>query len=77
MSYMVYLVPAAVLLICAAIYVFERKAKRNKWVFSVSVTALHSFGIVYFLFIELNMEILLLFLLASLALSISVKRPGK
>jgi hypothetical protein len=74
MSYAAYFVPALILLICALLYVIESKAKKNKWIYSVSLTLLHIFGIAYFLFIELGMEILLLFLLASLALSITVKR---
>ena len=75
MAYIAYYVPASVLFICAVLYIFENKAKQKKWIYNVAVIALHIFVIIYFLFIELSMEILLVFLLASLALAISVKPP--
>ena len=75
MAYIAYYVPASILLICAVLYILEHKTKQKKWIYSVAVIILHIIGIIYFLFIELNMEILLLFLLASFALSISVRPP--
>jgi len=75
---MVYIAPASALIICAALYIFENKVKRKKWICSIAVIILHIFVIIYFLFAELNMEMLLLFLLASLALALSVSvRPPK
>ena len=75
MAYIPYYIPASVLLVCAALYVFESKAKSRKWLYGAAVIALHIFVIVYFLFIEMSMEILLLFLLASLALAVSAGPP--
>ena len=72
MVYIKYLIPAFVLIICAALYFFENKVKqKQKIIFSVINIFLHIFIIVYFLFIETKMEMPLLFLTASLALSIS------
>jgi len=77
MASIAYYIPAAALLICAALYVAENKVKQKKWLYNIAIIALHIFVIVFFLFLELTMEILLLFLLASLslALSINVKPP--
>jgi len=75
MNYIVYLVPVLVLLGCAALYFIENKATQKKWLCSVVIVILHIFIIIYFLFVEFSMEISLLFLLASLALAISVKPP--
>lgn len=74
-AYYAYYVPASVLLICAVLYFFENRVKQRKWIYSVAVIILHIFVIIYFLFIELSMEVVLLFLLASFALAISVKPP--
>lgn len=71
MAYSAYYVPAAVLCVCAAVYILEHKSTDKKWVYSISAVALHIFAILYFLFTELGMETLLLFLLASFALAIS------
>jgi len=73
-AYSAYYIPAAVLLACGALYILEHKSKGAKWVYGISVLALHIFVIIYFLFAELGMETLLLFLLASFALAISVGR---
>ena len=70
-----YYIPASVLLICAGLYFFENRAKQKKWIYSLALFALHIFAMVYFLFIELGMDILLLFLLASFALAVSVRPP--
>jgi len=75
---MVYIAPAAALVICAVLYFIENKAKQKRWVCGAAALALHIFVIIYFLFAELGMETLLLFLLASLALALSINvRPPK
>lgn len=75
MDYIAYLIPASALLMCAVLYIFENKAQQKKWIYSIAVIMLHIFIIIYFMFIELSMEVLLLFLLSSLALAISVRPP--
>jgi len=78
MANIAYYIPAAALLICAALYVVEFKAKQKKWLYNIAVVMLHIFVILFFLFLELSMEILLLFLLASLALALSINiKPPK
>ena len=71
---MMYYIPALALFVCAALYFFENRAGKKKWAYNIGVFALHIFIVAYFMLSELDMEILLVFLLASLALSISVKR---
>ncbi|MCL1793051.1 MAG: hypothetical protein FWG34_04190 [Oscillospiraceae bacterium] len=73
MFYITYLVPALALLACAVLYVLENRAKQKKWIYGAAIFALHVFSIVYFLFAELTMDVLLVFLLASFALAISAK----
>ncbi|MCL2159112.1 MAG: hypothetical protein FWH48_06880 [Oscillospiraceae bacterium] len=76
MPYIAYYVPAAALALCAVLYFFENRAKQKKWVCAAAVFAIHVFVIVYFWFIELGMESLLVFLMASLVLSLCA-RPTK
>ena len=70
--------PLFALLLCNMLYIFEDRLNR-KWVFSVGVTLLHIFTIIYFLVTESSMEIVLLFLTASLAaaLTISLSKSEK
>jgi uncharacterized membrane protein len=75
MDYTAYYVPALALLACAALYLVENRARGKKWIYGAALTAVHIFVIIYFLFAALGMDILLLFLLASLALAVSVGRP--
>ena len=74
---MAYFVPAATLLVCAALYVFENKTKLINRICGAVVIMLHICVIIYFLFIEAGMEIVLLFLTASLALAASAGAPKK
>jgi hypothetical protein len=65
-----YYIPAAILFVCAALYIFENKAKSKKWLYGAAAFALHIFAVIYFFSNELGMETLLLFLLASFALTL-------
>jgi len=73
---MAYAIPVLALVACAALYIFESRAKKKSWVYGVAALALHIFAMVWFLLGGLGMELLLLFLLASLALAISFRPKG-
>ena len=69
---MPYLIPALTLLACAALHIFENRAKKKKWVYGIAALALNVFAVIYLLLSELGMDIALVFLLASFAVAISL-----
>ena len=68
-------IPLIALLLCDTLYILETKIIKYKWLFNVAVISLHIFAIIYFLFTESSMEIMLLFLMASFAAALTVNTP--
>jgi len=67
--------PLCALLLCDTLYILEARLTKQKWICNAAVIILHISAIIYFLFTESSMEIMLLFLMASLAAALTISAP--